>query len=82
MSDRPPLDDALVLYATRYALGQPRYAVGEVTDYLLAYWDNLAPKTQFVIRTDIAHAIKLDRPWTVADRKAWERVLERARQTP
>jgi hypothetical protein len=76
--EKPPLDDAMVIYATRYAIGRMSYCVGEVVGYLLAHWDQLEPKTRIVIERDIEEALAEGRYGMEMDKQQWLRVLEQA----
>jgi hypothetical protein len=78
MTDRPPLDDGMVIYAVRYVLGRQSYAVGECVEYLLAHWDKLERRTRIVIEKDIGEALAEGRYGMEMDKQGWLRVLERA----
>lgn len=79
-TEKPPLDDGMVIYAARYALGRASYAPDEVAYYLVCHWDKLQPKTQAVIVRDIEEAIAQGRSGMEMDRAEWMKVLERARR--
>ena len=76
---RPPLDDGMVIYATRYCLPRQSYAVGDCADYLIAHWDRLEPNTRAVIVRDIEEHLADGRYGMEMDKRQWERVLERSR---
>ena len=83
------LQDSIVVYAVRYALGRMSTAPSDVCDWLLANWQHLHETTRTVIQRDIEREFERDdeqraeepdacqssRPlgWD-CDRYTWERV--------
>ena len=66
------IDDQLLFYAFRYALGRQTYATATVSDALLANWLILLPGTQKLVHKEIRREMEKGLP----DEKLWARVLE------
>jgi len=54
------IKDFLIIGAFRYSLGRQTYVVQETVEWLMAYWSEVSPKAQAVIRRDLEKAVKDD----------------------
>ena len=69
------MNDDIVFYAFRYALGRKTYAVGIVVDYILGNWDLLKPATKGLIQAEIEEAIEKGNAGMEIDVKEWTKIL-------
>ena len=69
------VNEDMVFYAFRYALGRRTYAVGTVSDYLIDNWHRLKPQTKEKMLEEIRDAIKHKRAGMDMDVKMWQRIL-------
>jgi len=71
---------ALVIYSFRYAMGRQTYAVQEVVEALLKYWDHLEDRDQALIVKEISTEITRGNYGMDIDLKQWQRVLVKGRK--
>ena len=71
-----PTQRALLLYATRYALGRRSYVVREITDLLKQHWRSLWAGDRQVIQRDIEEARDRRQLGDACDAIAWLQILE------
>ena len=55
------IKDLLIIGAFRYSLGRQTYVVQETVEWLMAFWHELSPEVQAVIRRDLEDAIRDDK---------------------
>ena len=55
------IEDFLIIGACRYALGRKTYVVQETVEWLMAFWHEVSPEAQAVIRLDLEDAIRDDK---------------------
>lgn len=73
---RLPLDESLLVFATRYMLGRMSYGVGLICDEIVCAWPTLQRKTQVVLHRDIReHGEQGHSYGHECDQAAWQRVL-------
>ena len=70
------VDNDIIFYAFRYALGRKTYAVKDVSDYIVNHWEEIDPLTQQLIWGEIDEAIKRGEAGMSVDELAWARILE------
>ena len=70
----------LLFYSFRYALGRSTYAVEDVADMIIKYWDMLSSNEQSCIIKEIEHSIAQDNYGMDMDLKSWQRVLVKGRE--
>ena len=70
------LDEEILFYAFRYALGRMTYAVGTVSDCIIRNWDNLSEHKQTLIQKEINEAIERDNYGMDMDKVSWKRILQ------
>jgi len=69
------INQNIVFYAFRYALGRRTYAVSDVVDYLKENWEELDNQTQVQIRNEIGKAIDREQAGSHCDIKKWRELL-------
>ena|SRR3990167_1624737 len=72
----------LTLYAFRYAIGRRTYAALEVSEHLIAQWDELTRHIQKLIVSEIEAALQKQLAGDKCDEDCWQNVLERAKRYP
>lgn len=70
------VDEDMIMWAFRYALGRRTGAVYSVIEHLKEYWSELEPFTQDQIKREINDAIRLYRTGDECDTDAWMEVLD------
>ena len=70
----------LLFYSFRYALGRRTYAVEDVADMIIKYWDMLSGNEQSCIIKEIEHSIVRDEYGMDMDLKSWQKVLVKGRE--
>lgn len=68
-------DQLMVTAAHRYCLGRASYIVSSCIEWLNAHWDQLTPKTKFVILRDTIQAIATNRAGQEIDERDWRRFV-------
>ena len=69
------MNENIVFYAFRYALGRKTVAVGMVVDYLLENWDSISPAIRGLIQAEIETAIDKGEAGREMDIKEWSKLL-------
>ena len=69
------IEEDIIIYAFRYALGRRSGAVIEVSDYLINNWSMLAEHTKDQIVHEIEGAMKRNEAGMDCDIKQWQRIL-------
>ena len=69
------VNEDMVVYAFRYALGRMTYSVGTVSDYLIENWHRFGNFTREQIIIDIKEAIEKGEAGMQMDVDIWKRVL-------
>ena len=69
------LDEDIVFFAFRYALGRRTGSVGIVVDYLQNNWKLLTDRTQNQIQKEIGEAISKDEAGAKCDIEEWRKLL-------
>lgn len=69
------VDENIIIYAFRYALGRKTYSVEEVSNCLIENWSKFKPHTKEQIINEITEAIKRNEAGMDIDINAWKRVL-------
>ena len=69
------LNEEILFYAFRYALGRRSYAVSEVSDAIIENWDSLSNTYKDLIIEEINTAIKNKSAGMECDIKNWQRIL-------
>lgn len=75
MSESIQLDSAIIFYAFRYALGRMTYVSQEVSDYIIAHWDQINPREREAMQVEIKAAIRMKTAGMEMDVKLWQRIL-------
>ena len=70
------VNENMIMWAFRYALGRRTGAVQDVIDSLKQNWHGLDYFTRDQIKREIREAIKLDQAGAECDVNNWNRVLE------
>tara|TARA_Y100000310_G_scaffold263550_1_gene273806 strand:+ start:137 stop:499 length:363 start_codon:yes stop_codon:yes gene_type:complete len=70
----------LLFYSFRYALGRSTYAVEDVADMIIKYWDMLSSNEKSCIIKEIEHSIAQDNYGMDMDLKSWQKVLVKGRE--
>ena len=70
------VDNDIIFYAFRYALGRMTYVVQEVSDYLVNNWEEIEPDTRSQIQQDIKEAMVQGKAGWDIDQKIWQKVLD------
>lgn len=70
------VDENILMYAFRYALGRRTGAVLDVVGILKTYWQFLNESLKMQIQHEINEAIRLDRAGMECDIKNWRSILE------
>ncbi len=70
------MNQDIIIYAFRYALGRETYAVGLVTDYLIENWSKIDSFVKLRIKSEIQDALKKDKVGMEMDEKCWKKILE------
>jgi len=69
------VDESILFYAFRYALGRKTYAVQDVVENILNNWDNITTHTKTFMKKEIEEAIHEDRAGMSIDIVSWEKIL-------
>lgn len=76
-------DEHLIVSAVRYARGSATYIVGMTVRWVIEHWEELTPKTRFVLSRDVAHEVYLRRvegkkqnALARVDQPEWEKLLD------
>ena len=70
------VDENIIMWAFRYALGRRTYAVSDVVEVLINIWDKLKVFTQKKIQLEIREAINQKRAGMDCDIKQWKKILD------
>tara|TARA_R110000803_G_scaffold154466_1_gene219250 strand:+ start:684 stop:905 length:222 start_codon:yes stop_codon:yes gene_type:complete len=70
------LEEDILFYAFRYALGRRTHAVSTVCEFIIKNWDAIHPFTQDMIKSEITTAIEDDSIGMEMDKNEWERILD------
>ena len=70
------VDEDILFYAFRYALGRQTYAVDQVTNKIIENWSDLSSKIKVAIRTEITRAIDTGNAGAVTDMENWKSILD------
>lgn len=65
------VDESILFYAFRYALGRTSYAAHEVIDEITINMNNISSETKNLIIKEIEDAERNDKLGMIADRKRW-----------
>ena len=65
------VDENMLFWAFRYALGRRTGAVDSVVKHLKMHWDNLSPQTREQISEEISTAITRDEAGAECDIESW-----------
>jgi hypothetical protein len=68
------MNEDIIFYAFRYALGRKSYAVSDVVNYLLEVWDELTSETQQMIIKEIKECPDLGMDM---DKNLWNIILKK-----
>ena len=71
------VDESILFYAARYALGRKTYAVRDVVENLLNNWDDMTSRTKLAIMEEINKAIQEDRAGMQMDVACWMKIIKR-----
>ena len=74
MSPPVGVQPVMLMYAFRYALGRQSYAVGDVADTLIRYYDELRPDWREQIMRDIEVAVREGRAGGRMEVETWQGV--------
>jgi len=69
------VNEDMIMYAFRYALGRNTYAVSTVTDYLIQFWHRFEPHTREQIIKEIEEAIEKNQAGMKCDIVRWKSLL-------
>lgn len=69
------VNEEMVMYAFRYALGRNTYAVSTVSDYLIQFWHRFKPHTREQIIKEIEEAIERNEAGMSYDVVRWKSIL-------
>ena len=69
------IEENVLFWAFRYALGRSTYAVGDVADAITRNWSELSRSSQFKIKQEISKALVHNDAGMDVDAKAWEAIL-------
>jgi hypothetical protein len=70
------MNNDILFYAFRYALGRSTYAVQDVVTEIVGSWSLVPRYTQLQIRSEIKSAIRIGQAGMLMDISEWEKVLE------
>ena len=73
---RIEVDNGILFYAFRYALGRMTYAVGTVVGELKQNWEHFDISTQMLIKDEIKQAILDSKAGMDMDVRQWQEILE------
>lgn len=76
MNPQFQVDETLVVFAFRYALGRRSTAPGIMVDYIVKHWDQFQGWTQRQIQQEIGRAIETKRAGDDCDIEEWRKVLK------
>ena len=71
------MNEDIIFFAFRYALGRKTGAVGIVVDYLHDHWAGLLKMTQKQITSEIKYAIKIGGAGMECDVREWKSLLNK-----
>ena len=69
------VDENILFWAFRYALGRKTYVVGDVSNEIINQWDNLSQTFQRLTHKEISEAIEKDLVGMSIDKDCWRKVL-------
>ncbi len=69
------VNEEMVMYSFRYALGRKTYAVSTVSDYLIENWHRFKDHTKEQMIKEIEEAIKRGEAGMECDVDSWKRIL-------
>ena len=69
------VNENIIMYAFRYALGRKTYSVSEVADLLIENWHRFKPHTKEQIIREIEGAIERNEAGMEIDINEWKRIL-------
>jgi hypothetical protein len=70
------IDEDIIFFAFRYALGRRTGAVSMVCDYLKEHWKELSVTTQKQIKHEIQETISKDQAGDQCDIANWQEILD------
>lgn len=70
------LNEDILFYAFRYALGRSTYAVNDVATAIEENWSALHPNTKSTIQKEIETAIISNNFGMGMDKQSWEKILK------
>ena len=70
------LSEHILFYAFRYALGRKTYSVSDVSDTIIANWEELSEIIKRLIQKEIQEAIDEDCAGMECDIQSWSRILQ------
>ena len=69
------INENILVFAFRYALGRKTTAPGIVADVLIERWNELKPHTQIQVQREIGSAMAMGEAGGSIDLDTWQRVL-------
>jgi len=69
------VNEDMIMYAFRYALGRKTYATSTVSDYLIEFWHRFKTHTKVQIIKEIEEAIEEGEAGMQCDIDRWKKVL-------
>lgn len=69
------IDNDLIIYAFRYALGRRSYVVSDVVSALADLWDKLKYNQKVTIRNEIMRALEENKAGDSIDRDLWKTII-------
>ena len=69
------VNEEMIMYSFRYALGRKTYATSTVSDYLVKFWHRFKSHTKEQIIKEIGEAIERDEAGMQCDVDNWKKVL-------
>ena len=70
------VDENVLFWAFRYALGRQTYVVDDVSKEIVNQWNNLSQTFQRLTHKEILQAIENDSVGMIMDKESWQKVLD------
>lgn len=70
------VNEDILFYAFRYALGRETYAVKQVVNEIIIHWPTISQKLKVAVRTEIIRAIDTGNAGAVCDMENWKKILD------
>lgn len=70
------VDQEILFYAFRYALGRKTYVVGDVVNNLINNWVLLEPLTRKQLVNEVSQAIENNEAGMKQDVQEWQKILD------